>query len=325
MPNRRDENAPGRKGSSSIHHLPPGLEDLSWELPPVFLGLDGHGATPAGSGTWIVPVPYEATTSWGGGTRYGPAAILAASRYIELFDHELDRDPSLEGVFTFPALILTRGDAAAAMAELRTAFDRILQAAEGRRVLMIGGEHAVSSPPILAHAARLDGRLSVLQLDAHLDLRPELDGSPHSHGCAMTHVIDDVDLVSVGVRGISREEWDVVNARPNVHAFVAEKLSRGDAWMDEALACLGEYVYITFDVDFLDPGIMPSTGTPEPGGGDWYGALRFLRRVFESRTVVGVDVVEHAPIPGMSAPDFLSAKLIYKMLGYWSGDGGRSD
>ena len=318
MPNRRDPNAAGRTGRRTIHNLPPGLERLPWELPRVFLGLDGAAATHADAGTWILPVPYEATTSWGSGTRKGPQAIIDASRYVELFDHELRRDPSAGGVYTFPALELTRGDAARAMAELEDACDRILDAAAGRRVIMLGGEHAVSSPAVLAHARRCPQRLSVLQFDAHLDLRETHDGSPFSHACAMAHVIDSVDLVTVGARGISREEWRTASGRDNVTVITAEELAADEEWAERALAALGEAVYITFDVDFFDPSIHPATGTPEPGGGTWHQALALLRRVFAERRVAAVDLVEHAPVPGLAAPDFLAAKLIYKMIGYWS-------
>ena len=345
MPNRRDPNAATRAGSRTIHELPAGLEGLPWELPRVFLGLDGPSATPDGAATWILPVPWEATTCWGSGTRRGPQAIIDASRYVELFDHELDRDPSKGGVYTFPALELARGDAARAMAELGDACARVLDAAAGRRVIMIGGEHSVSSPAILAHADRSPERLTVLQFDAHLDLREVHDGSRHSHACAMAHVVDAVDLVTVGARGISGEEWAVVQARDNVTVITAEEVAgrspgvgtepatrgqpgdrrepaRDDTWMDRAVAALGPAVYITFDVDFFDPSLMPATGTPEPGGGQWYPALALLRRVFAERRVVGADVVEHAPIPGMNAPDFLAARLIYKMIGYWSAAAG---
>ena len=323
MPNRRDPTAAARAGARTIHDLPPGLERLPWELPRVFLGLDGAGATHEGAGTWILPVPYEATTSWGSGARRGPRTIIDASRYIELYDHELNRDPSVEGVYTFPALELTRGDAARAMAELEDACTQVLDAAAGRRVIMIGGEHSVSSPAILAHARRLPERLTVLQLDAHLDLRATLDGSPFSHACAMGRVIDEVDLVTVGARGISGEEWQIALDRDNVLVITDNEIANGDEWTDRAVDALGESVYITFDVDYFDPSLVPSTGTPEPGGGLWHPTLALLRRVFGERRVVGVDVVEHAPIPGLAAPDFLVARLIYKMIGYWSESGPR--
>ena len=323
MPNRPDPTTPARAGDHTIHALPAGLEALPWELPRVFLGLDGAPATPEGAATWILPVPYEATTSWRAGTRRGPRAIIDASRYIELHDHELGGDPSLEGVYTFPALELTRGDAARAMAELEDAFTKVLDAAAGKRVIMLGGEHSVSAPAILGHARRHPERLSVLQFDAHLDLRETLDGSPYSHACAMGRVIDRVDLVTVGARGISREEWQIAEQRDNVTVITGGEVGRGGDWVGRAVAALGDPVYITFDVDFFDPALMPSTGTPEPGGGDWSDALALLGRVFAERRVVGADVVEHAPVPGLHAPDFVVAKLVYRMIGYWSGAGAR--
>ncbi len=318
MSNRRNPDAAARGGPHTVHLLPPGLEELPWEPPRVFLGLDGAAATPEGSGTWILPVPYEATTSWGSGTRTAPHAVIEASRYIELFDHELGRDPSEDGVYTFPSLELARGDAARALAELEDACTRVLETAAGRRVIMLGGEHAVSSAAIAAHARSTSERPAVLQFDAHLDLREAHRGNAFSHACAMARVIDRVGLVTVGARGISGEEWQVAAERDNVTVVTAEELARDESWPDRALAALGDPVYITFDVDFFDPSLVPSTGTPEPGGGEWYPALAFLRRVFAERRVVGADVVEHAPIPGMTAPDFLVAKLIYKMIGYWS-------
>lgn len=323
MPNRPDPTTPARAGARTIHALPAGLERLPWELPRVFLGLDGARATPEGAATWILPVPYEATTSWGAGTRQGPRAIIDASRYIELHDHELGRDPSLGGVYTFPALELARGDAARAMGELEDAFTQVLDAAAGKRVIMLGGEHSVSAPAILAHADRVPERLSVLQLDAHLDLRATLDGGPYSHACAMGRVIDRVGLVTVGARGISAEEWETAERRDNVTVVTGEEIARGGDWMDRALDALNDPVYITFDVDFFDPALMPSTGTPEPGGGDWHTALALLRRVFAERRVVGADVVEHAPVPGLAAPDFAVAKLVYRMIGFWGAGGAR--
>ena len=354
MPNRRDTGS-SKSASSTVHRLPAGLDDLLWELPRTFLGLDGPTATPEAAGTWILPVPYEATTAWGAGTRFGPRAIIDASRYIELFDDELARDPSTGGVYTFPALEIVRGDAARAMDELESAYTHIVDAADGRRLIMLGGEHSISSPAIASHAKRiaqakrigqakqigqskrprqskrtpydkrprrLDSeetpRLTVLQFDAHLDLRKSHDGNEHSHACAMRHVVGEVDVVVVGARGISGGEWRYAQASDHVTVITADEMARADDWDDRVLRALGPAVYVTFDVDFFDPSFMPSTGTPEPGGGDWYTALSLLRRVFTERRVVGADVVELAPVPGLNAPDFAAAKLVYKIIGYWS-------
>jgi len=181
---------------------------------------------------------------------------------------------------------------------------------------MLGGEHSISSAAIRAAAARHPERLSVLQLDAHADLRASHDGSPFSHACAMTRVVDRADIVAVGLRGVSLEEVEAARREPGVTFIFADEMERDEAWMDRALEALGPLVYLTFDIDYVDPSLVPSTGAPEPGGGAWYPTLRFLRRVFSERRVVAADVVELAPIPGLRAPDFLVARLVYKLIAY---------
>ncbi len=261
-------------------------------------------------------MPYEATTSWGGGTRLGPGAILEASRYVELWDQETGADPSLIGIHTLPAWELTREGPGPAMEELEAAYGRLLDKLEGRFPVMLGGEHSISAPVIRALAAHLGTRINVLQMDAHADLRAGHEGTAYSHASAMYRVLDVADVVGVGIRGISQEEVEVARANAGVTIVYADEMWEDDEWMDRALEAVGDPVYLTFDVDYLDPAMMPATGTPEPGGGDWYRTLRFLRRVFQERTVVAMDVVELAPIPGIPAPDFLAAKLVYKLLGY---------
>lgn len=317
MPNRPSDEAPGRRAAGAHAGAgagPPG--ELSWELPHNFLGLDAEASAYGRALSLILPVPYEATTSWGGGTRGGPRAILEASRYVELYDAELGWEPYLIGIHTLPALELTRGGPGEAMAELERAYGRLLDETPPRFILMLGGEHSISAPAILAHAARAPGRLSVLQLDAHADLRREYEGSRHSHASVMHRVLDAVDLVAVGVRALTAAERELASGRENVTLILAHEMWDDEGWMERALDALGETVYVTFDVDYFDPSLVPSTGTPEPGGGDWYRTLRFLRRVFETRMVVGCDLVELAPIPAFPAPDFLVARLAYKLLGY---------
>jgi agmatinase len=320
MPNRRSDDVPGRgagdTGASKPGSPRPEGESLPWELPHTFLGLDEVASDPEKARAYILPVPYEATTSWGSGTRNGPRGILEASRYVELWDQELKADPSLVGVHTLPALELTREGPGAAMAELEEAYGRVLDRRPDRFPIMLGGEHSISAPAIRAVASRQDSRPTVLQMDAHADLRATFDGTPFSHASAMYRILDVADLVSVGIRGISQEEVEVAEGTPSVTMVYADEMWAGDAWMDRAMEALGDPVYLTFDVDYFDPSLVPSTGTPEPGGGDWYRTLTFLRRVFRERTVLAMDVVELAPIPGMPAPDFLVAKLIYKLLGY---------
>jgi agmatinase len=314
MPNRRDAAHAGR-GAPPPAAGP--LADLPWELPHTFLGLDERASAFERAGAVILPVPYESTTSYGGGARSGPGAIIEASRYLELYDQEWDAEVGTEvGVHTLPAVELTRAGATPAMAELREVHDRVLEAAGDRFVIMLGGEHSVSSSAILSHADRRRGRITVLQMDAHADLRDEYEGSPHSHASAMARVLDEADVVGVGLRAVSAEEIEVARSREGITMIWADEMWQNDRWMDRALEALGPEVYLTFDVDYFDPALVPSTGTPEPGGGDWYRTLRFLRRVFAERHVVGCDVVELAPTPGLHAPDFLVAKLVYKLLGY---------
>ena len=318
MPNRIDPTAPGRgKDGEASRRVPAGLTDLPWELPQSFLGLEHRTDSFADASAVVLPVPYESTTSFGGGTRRGPSAIVTASRYIELYDQEFGCEAGeLLGVHTLPALELTRAGATPAMAELQGAYARVADACGDRFLLMLGGEHSISSPAILAQAERHADRLSVLQMDAHADLRAQYEGTPNSHASAMARVLDAADVVGVGLRGVSREEVEVSDRADGSTLIWADEMWEDDRWMDRALEALGPRVYLTFDVDYFDPSLVPSTGTPEPGGGDWYRTLRFLKRVFAEREVVAADIVELAPTPGLPAPDFLVAKLAYKLISY---------
>lgn len=325
MPNRPDPDAAGR-GQDAVRPegVPASLEGLPWELPRTFLGLNRSASSFAEADAVVLPVPYESTTSWGGGARSGPDAIVQASRYVELYDQELGCEPGATlGIHTLPALELTRAGAEPAMEELRRCYAGVAAEVGDAFLLMLGGEHSISSPAILAHADRLDreqtdptARLSVLQMDAHADLRAEYEGTPASHASAMARVLDRADVVAVGLRGVSGEEIAASRASTGSTLIWADEMWDDDAWMDRALEALGPKVYLTFDVDYFDPSIVPSTGTPEPGGGDWYRTLRFLRRVFEEREVVAADIVELAPTPGLPAPDFVVAKLAYKLISY---------
>jgi agmatinase len=323
--------------------VPAALQHLEWELPHNFLGLDEEASNFERAKVVILPVPYESTTSYGGGTRMGPGAIIEASRYIELYDQELDTEQYEVGICTLPAVELSGAGPEEAVLGLRKAYDAVRTAAKGKFVIALGGEHSISSAPVLswvdAFAAerpalpefgdvikksgeRVDSadvaarKITVLQFDAHTDLRVEYEGSPYSHAAVMHRVIDRVNLVSVGIRALTREERELCRRNDNIHLFMADDVHTGEAWMDDVLARLTQDVYISFDVDCFDPSLVPSTGTPEPGGLQWYPVLKLLRRVFRERNVIAADVVELAPTPGLHAPDFLVAKLIYKMIGY---------
>lgn len=275
----------------------------------------------------ILPIPYEATTSWGTGTREGPAAIIEASRYIEWYDEELDREPYEVGVCTLPSIDLGTAGPATAIARLRTLYDDLLEAAGDRFVIGLGGEHSISSAPAIAWAERLGGDVTILQFDAHTDLRDRHHDSPWNHACIMRRVLEHrsvggagrpsaTNIVAVGIRALTREERDVIREHGMEVVFAHEM--RRPGWVERAVEALGENVYITFDVDFFDPSMMPATGTPEPGGGSWWDALDLLSRVFRERRVVGADIVELAPRRGEEASAFTAAKLAYKMIGFWS-------
>ncbi len=278
-----------------------------------FLGIPEDENTLERSRVVVLPVPYERTVSYGVGTRNGPAAILDASRYVELWDDELEEDVSRVGIHTLPPWLPDRMEPEAAVRALEGVVSELL--AHPRFVLILGGEHAIAAGPIRAHQSRYP-TLSVLHFDAHGDLRDEYEGDKYSHACAARRFVElGIPTVHVGIRSISKEEVDF--ARENGLLIVSNRrLPQMDDWIPEALLRLTDDVYVTFDVDFFDGSLVPGTGTPEPGGGTWEQALEILRRVAAEKRIVGADVVEHAPLPGNRAPDFLVAKLCYKLLGY---------
>lgn len=278
-----------------------------------FLGVPCARTPPA---CRFLPVPFERTTSYGAGTAAGPSAVLEASRYVELYDETRGTEPYLGGIETLAAVQAAASELADAMTVIQNA---AADAYAGEAfVVAVGGEHSIT-PPLVAAAQQRFGDVGVVQFDAHADLRDDYEGTPFSHACAMRRVLDlGLPTLQVGIRSISVEEATFARERALPILWAHEMLQGGDGGrkaLDAALARLPERVYLTFDVDYLDPSIMPSTGTPEPGGGDWYGTLRLLESLFRAKDVVAMDVVELAPVPGRPDPDFLVAKLIYRCLG----------
>lgn len=248
--------------------------------------------------TVILPVPYEATTTYGKGAKNGPIAIIAASKHLELYDEELKREIADCGIFTAPFL-KPAATPEKMLLKIYRAVKKIL--AEKKFPVILGGEHTVSIGAIKA-TAELYPDLSVLQLDAHADLRDTYFGSPFNHGCVMRRVLEITDKVaSVGVRSLSKEEAEFIKGK-----FPGDKIIKK----------LNRNVYVTIDLDVFDPSQMPSVGTPEPGGLFWNEVLAILKEVFLKKNVIGFDVVELAPIKGLTHPDFLAAKLIYELIGY---------
>ncbi len=281
-----------------------------------FLGMPPEQRPKGAPKAAILPIPYDLTTSYQPGARRGPLAILEASTHLETFDEELGRETWEEvGIETLaPVVPDTSGPEGTLRRIERVAREAV---AGGRFLVGLGGEHSVTLPLVRAARARHPG-LGVLQLDAHADLRASFEGSPHNHACVMHRLLDDgVPLAQVGVRSLTAEERDLIQERSLCTVFASEAVvAPVEAWIGRVLTALPEEVYVTVDLDALDPSVMPATGTPEPGGLDWYRTLAILREVTRARRVVGFDVVELAPIPGNVAPDFLAAKLVYRLLGY---------
>lgn len=261
----------------------------------------------------IVSAPYEGTVSYGRGAAAGPAAIIAASRYLELYDEELGRDGSACGILTAPALALA-GLAPAKAAELvEREIARWLAA--GKFPVLLGGEHSVSLGAIRAAHAR-HPQVGVLQLDAHADSRTSYHGEPYSHACVMGWARQTVERsAAVGIRSLGLEEAARLQ-QPDHRVFFAHEYPDLAQVTESVLAALPAEVYLTIDVDFFAPHVIPATGTPEPGGYEWYPTLDLLRAVFSRKRVVGFDVVELAPLPGLAYPDFTVAKLVYRMIGW---------
>jgi agmatinase len=260
----------------------------------------------------VLPVPVDRTTSYVGGTKNGPREILEASSHMELWDEELGIDVHRAGIFTLPEMELPFGELAPLMDEIQRVAAEVID--RDKFLVTLGGEHSIT-PPLVAATARKHPGLGVLQIDAHADLRDEYMGTRHNHACAMRRVLEHAKVTQVGIRSMSTEEGEAAGSL-NTTIFYDHSMRRDADWIDRVLRTLPETVYITIDVDGLDPAIMPATGTPEPGGLSWYEALALLRATNERRRVVACDIVELSPLPGIMAPNFLCAKLIYKILTY---------
>lgn len=283
-----------------------------------FLGLPIEVASARRAGVLILPIPFEATVSYGGGTAHGPAAIITASQQVELYDREFDAEPALEfGIHTLPPLDLPHDPPLAinAIAQAVTA-----AAQTGKLVVGLGGEHTVSVGFGRGLLNAVNGPITVVQIDAHADLREEYEGARYSHACIARRLLDDdriEQVLQLGIRSVCREEVDFARAHPNrVRIWYAEDVHAG-GWQDElATRLTGKQVYITLDVDGLDPAIVPATGTPEPDGLTWHETLDILRSTCQHGRIVGMDCVELAPATGQHAADFAVAKLVYKAISY---------
>jgi agmatinase len=261
------------------------------------------------SGIIIVPVPYDETSTWMKGADKGPDAILEASVNLEFYDIETSSEAHLKGIFTIPPLL--EKESPEKLTE--DVYYRILTLlSENKFPVIIGGNHTVSIGSIKAFSEYYDN-LTVLQLDAHSDLRQIYEGSEFNHACAMARAREYASLVQVGIRSMSAEELPYIDKD---RIFFSHELYYDKSLYKKAIGKLSENVYITIDLDVFDPSIMPSTGTPEPGGPSYFELLHFMRDVINARNVVGFDIVELCPSATNKAPDFIAAKIIYQLLSY---------
>jgi agmatinase len=283
----------------------------SANLPFVFGGLEAPFSDFCTAAVLVWPVPFEKTVTYGRGTREGPNAIIDASRNIELYDEEIGGEPASIGIHTLPAFDAERepGEMMAALQQQTLEY-----LASGKFLCTLGGEHSISPPIIRAFHQKFSG-LSVLQIDAHADLRDTYDGTPYSHASAMRRILETCPAVQVGIRSLSAEEVHVIPRLPT-RVFYAKDLYSNASWIESAVEALTDNVYLTLDVDGIDPSIIPSTGTPEPGGLTWYQTLSLLRELARKRNVVGMDVVELSGGTTEKVSSFVTAKLVYKAIAY---------
>jgi agmatinase len=259
----------------------------------------------------ILPVAFDLTTTYQHGAQAGPAALIEASRNMELYDIETHSSVYQVGIHTTEAIKASSSEQMQKEVYRRTSE----YLAKGKLVVTLGGEHSISYAPIKAHAEQFSG-LSILQIDAHADLQEAYEGNPWSHASVMARVRElpqISSIVAVGIRSMSQEEAQVIDTEKT---FFGHELDASGAWIDEVIDQLSDQVYITFDLDGFDSSLMPSTGTPEPGGLQWNQAMALLKRVAERKKIVGFDVVELCPSSSNVAPDYLAAKLVYKILSY---------
>lgn len=256
----------------------------------------------------IVPVIFDETSTWMKGADKGPAAIFEASDKLEVYDIETNSEVFRKGIFT-DRFIDEKSSSEAMNAAVENTVNKWIK--QEKFVVVLGGEHSISLGSIKAHAGAFKD-LTILQLDAHSDMREELKGSKYNHGCIMARSKDFAPIVQVGIRSSDFSEMKNIK-RENI--FYAHEIYKSSDWIKRVISRLSDNVYLTIDVDVFEIGIMPSTGTPEPGGLTWYQVLSLLREVAKEKNIVGFDVVELCPSEN-KAPNFLVAKLIYQLLSY---------
>lgn len=274
-----------------------------------FAGIEDIYARFEDAAILLQSIPYDGTSTWGKGADNGFLAFLDAAENMELYDIETDSEVYKKGIAFVPEI--TENESPEAV------FEAVYQSTKellktGKFLSFFGGEHSVSIGIIKAFYEKFEN-LTVLQLDAHADLRETYDGSPYNHACAVHDASKNANLIQVGIRSMDVCEKEFLKKEK---CFFAHEMQHSSNWIDESLNLMSDNVYLTIDLDVFDPSIMPSTGTPEPGGLQWYTVINYLKKVFEKKNVLGFDIVELAPIEGYKASEFLAAKLYYKLLSY---------
>jgi agmatinase len=274
-----------------------------------FGGIPEKYANPATAEIVLIPVPYDGTSTWQKGANKGPEAFLEAAENMELYDIETNSEVYKRGInLVEPLSNLTSPEAM-----VKAVYEETKKYLKNKKfVTLFGGEHSISIGAIRAFNEAFNN-LTVLHIDAHADLRKEYDGSPYNHACAVNEAFHNTNLIQVGIRSMDISETHTINYDK---VFFAHQMLEDSDWMEDAIDMMSNKVYITFDLDALDPSILEATGTPEPGGLMWYETIEFLRKVMESKEVVGFDIVELCPNNSSKSSEFLAAKLYYKMLSY---------
>jgi agmatinase len=274
-----------------------------------FGGLESEYTNYANSKILLQSVPYDGTSTWGKGADKGFDAFIDASENMELYDIETDSEVYKHGICCVEPI--------SEIESPENMFEQVYKRAKEmlsseKFITFFGGEHSISIGVIKANYEKHDN-LTVLQLDAHADLRKDYLGTPYNHACALHDASQNTNLIQVGIRSMDSCEKQYMDYDK---CFFADRIASEDSWIDESIALMTDSVYLTIDLDVFDPSIMPSTGTPEPGGMTWYQVIEYLKKVFNKKNVVGFDIVELAPKPNNRAPEFLAAKLYYKLLTY---------
>ncbi|WP_185868997.1 agmatinase [Blattabacterium cuenoti] len=275
-----------------------------------FAGISKKYSTLEKSNTVLIPVPYDSTQTWKKGSKKGPKYFLSAAEHIELYDIETNSEVYKRGIFIVPMPVIDSISSIKMVEKVYGTTKKYLL--KEKFVTLIGGDHSISIGSIRAFGEKYQN-LSILHMDAHVDLRPVYKGNPYNHACSMHEASKKYPLIQIGIRSMDSLENKFLQ-KGNV--FYMHEIYQNDFWMKKAIQKLSKNVFISIDIDVFDPSIAPSTGTPEPGGLDWYTTLKFLKKVFEKKKIIGFDIVELLPNEKESSTDFLAVKLYYKLLSY---------